>query len=155
MKNKSPIAGRRSSVVLFMLIAALSGCGGFLNRGGPRPARAMYSITLNQDIYRRGSTGEAVIRNVSGQNLQYDFCERRLERQENKYWIVAYEWPTAGGRCTTSTRTIAKDERESTLFEIPVGVPAGTYRLVFSGLLDRKARPVTPEQASSKTFQVR
>jgi hypothetical protein len=115
----------------------------------------MYSISLNQDIYRRGSTGEATIRNVSGENLQYDFCERRLERQENKYWIVAYEWPTAGGRCTTSSRTIAKGDTESTLFEIPVGVPSGSYRLVFRGLLDKKGRPVSPEQSSSKTFQVR
>ena len=141
--------------LIALALIGLAACGGFLNRGGPRPARAMYSITLNQDIYRRGATGEATIRNVSGQSLQYDFCERRLERQENKYWIVAYEWPTAGGRCTTSTKTLAKDDRETTLFELPVGIPAGTYRLVFNGLLDRKARPVTPEQASSQTFQVR
>jgi hypothetical protein len=142
-------------IAQILMLAAITGCGGFLNRGGSSTGRAMYSITLNQDIYRRGNTGEATIRNVSGQSLQYNFCQRRLERQENKYWIVAYEWPTAGGNCTTSTRTIARDDTETTLFEIPVGIPAGTYRLVFNGLLDRKGRPVTPEQASSKTFQVR
>lgn len=141
-------------VVHAFAVISLAACG-VLNTGGPRPARAFYSITLNQDVYRRGNTGEATIRNVSGKPLQYDFCQRQLQRQENKYWIVAYEWPTAGGQCTTSTRTLAKDDSEKTLFEIPVGIPAGTYRLVFSGLLDNKARPVTPEQASTKTFQVR
>jgi hypothetical protein len=142
-------------LIFALTLTAVSACGGFLNRGGSSTSRAMYSVTLNQDIYRRGNTGEATVRNVSGQDLQYNFCQRRLERQANKYWVVAYEWPTAGGTCTTSTRTIAKDERESTLFEIPLGIPPGDYRLVFNGLLDKKGRPVTPEQASSKTFEVR
>src|SRR5215213_1425692 len=104
-------------IIFIVALVALSACGGFLNRGGSSTGRAMYSVTLNQDIYRRGNTGEATVRNVSGQDLQYNFCQRRLERKANKYWLVAYEWPTAGGACTTSTRPIAKDERESTLFE--------------------------------------
>jgi hypothetical protein len=137
------------------LLLAATACGGFLSRSGSPTARALYSISVNQDIYRRGNTGEATIRNVSGQSLQYNFCQRRLERQENKYWIVAYEWPTAGGACTTGIKTMPKDDRESTLFEIPTGVPAGRYRLVFSGLLDRKGRAVTPEQSSSQVFDVR
>lgn len=146
------------SITRLIAAAALissAGCGGIIGRGGSPTARALYSVSTNQDIYRRGNTGEATIRNVSGQSLQYNLCQRRLERQVNKYWVVAYEWPTAGGACTTEARTLAKDGTITTLFELPTGVPSGMYRVVFNGLLDRKGAAITPEQSATKLFEVR
>ena len=87
--------------------------------------------------------------------LQYNLCQRRLERQVNKYWVVAFEWPTAGGTCTTEARGLSKGATVNALFEIPTGVPIGTYRIVFRGLLDDKGRIVAPDDASTPSFTVR
>jgi hypothetical protein len=136
-----------------LIVAAISGCS-VINRGssGSSPA---YQITTNRDIYSRGNTGEATIKNVSSRQLEYNLCQRKLERQVNKYWIVAFEWPTAGGACTTETRRLAKGESVSALFEIPTGVPIGTYRLVFNNLRGKDGKAVSPDDASTRSFEVR
>src|SRR4029079_490205 len=110
-----------------LIIAAFSGCS-IINRGssGSSPT---YQVTTNRDVYSRGNTGEATIKNISSRQLDYNLCQRRLERQVNKYCVVAFEWPTAGGACTTEMRHLAKGESVSALFDIPTGVPIGTYRL--------------------------
>ena len=136
-----------------LIVAAISGCS-VINRGssGSSPA---YQITTNRDIYSRGNTGEATIKNVSSRQLEYNLCQRKLERQVNKYWIVAFEWPTAGGACTTETRRLAKGESVSAQFEIPTGVPIGTYRLVFNNLRGKDGKAVSPDDASTRSFEVR
>ena len=136
-----------------LIVAAISGCS-VINRGssGSSPA---YQITTNRDIYSRGNTGEATIKNVSSRQLEYNLCQRKLERQVNKYWIVAFEWPTAGVACTTETRRLAKGESVSALFEIPTGVPIGTYRLVFNNLRGKDGKAVSPDDASTRSFEVR
>jgi hypothetical protein len=137
-----------------MLVAALSlqGCGGLLGGGG---SSRDYRITTNQTTYTRGNTGEATIRNVSDETLEYNLCPRRLETQANKYWIVAFEWPTAGSACTTEARRLAKGESVNTLFEIPTGVPPATYRVVFTGLFDQKGRRLSGDAAATSRFEVR
>ena len=135
-----------------LIIATFSGCS-IINRGsgGASPA---YQVTTNRDVYSRGNTGEATIKNISSRQLDYNLCQRRLQRQVNKYWIVAFEWPTAGGACTTEMRHLAKGESVSALFDIPTGVPIGTYRLVFNNLRGKDGKPVPPDDASTKSFEV-
>lgn len=142
---------RVTAVFAVLAMASLNGCIGPFARGASRD----YSIAVNRSTYSRGNTGEATIRNVSDKTLDYNLCQRRLERQENKYWIVAFEWPTAGGTCTTESRRLAKGESVNTLFEIPLGVPADTYRVVFTGLRRDDGRTAGPDEASTPTFTVR
>lgn len=136
-----------------VMVAAISGCS-IINRGssGSSPS---YQVTTNREIYSRGNTGEATIKNVSSRQLDYNLCQRRLERQVNKYWVVAFEWPTAGGACTTEMKHLAKGESVSALFDIPTGVPIGTYRLVFTNLRGKDGKPASPDDASTRSFEVR
>lgn len=140
------------AISMALLILTASACS-VLNRGGSEPSP--YRITTNRDIYSRGNTGEATIKNVSGQALEYNLCQRRLQRQVNKYWVVAFEWPTAGGACTTEARQLPKNESVTTLFDIPTGVPIGTYRIVFTNLMGRKGRTLSADDAATKSFTVR
>jgi len=143
---------RLLSTLLFAgVIASLGGCGGLLGGGG---SSRDYRITMNRDVYSRGNTGEATIKNVSGETLEYNLCPRRLERQANKYWVVAFEWPTAGSACTTEARRLAKGASVNTLFEIPTGVPTGTYRVVFTDLRGEDGRMVSGDVAATPRFQV-
>lgn len=144
---------RRKSATKTLFVVAmalLGGCIGPFARGSSRD----YAITVNRDTYSRGNTGEATIKNVSDKTLEYNLCQRRLERQENKYWLVAFEWPTAGGTCTTESRRLAKGESVNTFFEIPRGVPTDTYRVTFSGLTGKDGRTVGRDDASTPTFKV-
>jgi hypothetical protein len=139
-------------ILVAALAVSLQGCGGLIGRGG---TSRDYRITTNQTIYSRGNTGEVTIRNVSDETLEYNLCPRRLERQANKYWIVAFEWPTAGSSCTAEGRRLGKGEAINALFDIPTGVPTGTYRVVFTGLVDQKARPLSGDDAATPKFEVR
>ena len=143
----------RASFLTLTVVASLSACSLIGGRGGS--TSPMYQITTNREIYSRGNTGEAIIRNTSSRQLEYNVCPRRLERQANKYWVVAFEWPTAGGACTTEVRRLAKGEEVTTLFDIPTGVPIGTYRLVFTGLRGKDGRSVDGGDAATKPFTVR
>lgn len=136
-----------------LMVALISGCS-IISRGSSGSS-ATYQITANREIYSRGNTGEATIKNVSSRQLDYNLCQRRLERQVNKYWIVAFEWPTAGGACTTEMKHLAKGESVSALFDIPTGVPIGTYRLVFNNLRGKDGKPVSADDASTRSFDVR
>ena len=144
---------RAGVVTLAAVVAfAASGCSVLNRGGGSSPA---YRITTNRDIYSRGNTGEATIRNISGRTLEYNLCQRRLERQVNKYWVVAFEWPTAGGACTTESRRLLKDDTVTTLFDIPTGVPIGKYRIVFTNLRGKDGRTVSADDAATPSFDVR
>jgi hypothetical protein len=138
----------------FMLgaLAAVSACGGLLNRGGSSRA---YEITTNRSTYSRGNTGEATIHNVSDRSLEYNLCPRRLERRVGDQWAPAFEWPTAGGACTTEARSLDAGASVSALFEIPTGVPAGTYRVIFTGLLNSDKQLIDPDRAATPSFEVR
>ncbi|MDO8501621.1 MAG: hypothetical protein Q7S20_07235 [Gemmatimonadaceae bacterium] len=144
---------RFTLVALAVGTVTLGGCGGLLGRGGGSPRE--YQITINRQAYNRGNTGEATIRNASDKTLEYNLCQRRLERDVNKYWVVAFEWPTAGGACTSETRTLTKGTSVNTLFDIPTGVPTGTYRVVFTGLLGEDGRTVSSDRAATPSFAVR
>lgn len=139
-------------ILAVILATSMTACSAFGRRGGSSPT---YSITTNRDIYSRGNTGEATIRNISSRQLEYNLCPRRLERKGNRYWVVAFEWPTAGGACTTELRRLPKGEEVSTLFDIPAGVPTGTYRIVFTGLRGKDGRSLAGDDAASKQFTVR
>jgi hypothetical protein len=140
------------AVLAIASITTLSACAGILGRGG---SSSDYAITTNKEVYSRGNIGEATIRNVSGDRVEYNLCPRRLERRANKYWVVAFEWPTAGSACTTEARTLSKDQAVSSLFDIPPGIPTGTYRVVFTGLSDKDGRTVSPDRAATPSFEVR
>ena len=147
------MAAFRRAVWAFGLTASgVTGCS-MLGRGGGDSRD--FQITSNQDVYSRGNTGEATIRNTTDETLEYNLCPRRLERQANKYWVVAFEWPTAGGACTTEARSLTKGQSISALFEIPTGVPTGTYRLVFTGLSGKNGKSVPADAAATPAFQVR
>lgn len=133
-------------------VTTLEGCFGLLSNSGESPE---YGITLNEQLYSRGNTGEATIRNTSSKPLEYNLCPRRLEREVNKYWVVAFEWPTAGGTCPSGTRTLEKGQTVNALFEIPTGVPADRYRVVFTGLMGKDSRTLSAERASTPVFEVR
>ena len=143
---------QRATLVALSILVSTSACSLFARHGGSSPT---YNITTNREIYSRGNTGEATIRNVSSRTLEYNLCPRRLEREANKYWVVAFEWPTAGGACTTEMRRLAKDDEVTTLFDIPTGVPIGMYRLVFTGLRDKDGKSVAGADAATKSFTVR
>ena len=130
-----------------------TGCS-VINRGGGGSSPS-YRITANREIYSRGNTGEATIRNVSSNAVEYNLCQRQLQRQVNKYWVVAFEWPTAGGACTTESRRLDKDDTVSTLFEIPTGVPIGKYRMVFTGLRDKEGKTISSDESATPSFDVR
>lgn len=136
-----------------LIIAGLSGCSVISHGGGG--SSNPYQITANREIYSRGNTGEVTIKNISSRQLDYNLCQRRLERQVNKYWVVAFEWPTAGGACTTEVRHLPKNESVTTLFDIPTGVPIGKYRLVFTNLQGKDGRTVSADDASTPSFDVR
>lgn len=143
---------RTALVALLTGAITLGGCGGLLGRGGSSGA---YQITTNRDQYNRGSTGEAAIRNTSDKTLEYNLCQRRLERRVDNTWVVVFEWPTAGGACTAEARSLAEGASVNVLFDIPTGMSAGTYRVVFTGLLGEGGRPVPPDRAASRSFEVR
>jgi hypothetical protein len=145
-------AFRQIVLALGWVTVTVTGCS-VLGRGGGDSRD--FQITSNQDVYSRGNTGETTLRNTTDEPLEYNLCPRRLERQANKYWVVAFEWPTAGGACTTEARTLGKGQSISALFEIPTGVPTGTYRLVFTGLIGKNGKAVPPDQSATPAFQVR
>ena len=141
--------------VLLLGIAALSmnACGVISQIG--RGSSGDYSISTNRNVYNRGSTGEVTIRNVSDNTLEYNLCQRRLERQVGRDWVTSYEWPTAGGGCTTELRRLNRGEAVNTLFDIPTGVPSGTYRVVFTGLRGEGGGDMSADRAATPSFQVR
>jgi hypothetical protein len=145
----------RLSTVAFMLVAAMSAgaCGGMLGMGGG--SSRDYQITTNKDSYSRGNIGEATIRNSSGDRIEYNLCPRRLERQVDRNWVAAFEWPTSGSACTAEARTLSPGSSVNTFFDIPTGIPAGTYRVVFTGLLDSDRKAVSADRAATSPFQVR
>jgi hypothetical protein len=143
---------RATLVALAVGAVTLAGCGGLLGRGG---SSREYEITTSRQVYSRGNTGEATIRNASDKTLEYNLCQRRLERQVDKSWVVAFEWPTAGGACTSEARPLAKGASVNTLFDIPTGIPTGTYRVVFTGLLGEDGRTVSADRAGTPSFEVR
>ena len=134
-------------------LTVTTGCS-VINRGGGGSSPS-YRITANREIYSRGNTGEATIRNVSSNAVEYNLCQRQLQRQVNKYWVVAFEWTTAGGACTTESRRLDKDDTVSTLFEIPTGVPIGKYRMVFTGLRDKEGKTISSDESATPSFDVR
>ena len=140
-----------AALVVLITISGTS-CSVFNRHGGSSPT---YTITTNREIYGRGNTGEAVIKNVSSRQLEYNLCPRRLERKGNRYWVVAFEWPTAGGACTTELRRLPKGDEVTTLFDIPAGVPIGTYRIVFTGLRGKDGKSIAGDDAASRQFTVR
>jgi hypothetical protein len=133
-------------------VTMMQGCFGLITSNSESPE---YGITTNEQLYSRGNTGEATIRNTSSKPLEYNLCPRRLEREVNNYWVVAFEWPTAGGTCPSGTRTLAKGETVNALFEIPTGVPMDRYRIVFNGLLGKDLRALSAERTSTPVFEVR
>lgn len=137
-----------------VILAAATGCGQLMNIGGGGSSRD-YDISTNRDTYDRGNTGEATVRNASDQTLEYNLCQRRLERQVNRSWIVSFEWPTAGGACTTELRRLNRGQSVDTFFDIPTGVPTGTYRIVFTGLMGEDGRPLPADRAATPSFTVR
>jgi hypothetical protein len=132
----------------------LSACGGIINLGGGGSSRP-YDISTNRDNYNRGNVGEATIRNASDQTLEYNLCQRRLERQVDRSWITAFEWPTAGGACTTEARRLSRGQSVDTFFDIPTGMPAGTYRIMFLGLMGVDGSRLSGDRAASPSFTVR
>jgi hypothetical protein len=140
------------AALVMMIAISSTSCSVLGRRGGSSPT---YTITTNREIYGRGNTGEAVIKNVSSRQLEYNLCPRRLERKGNRYWVVAFEWPTAGGACTTELRRLAKGDEVTTLFDIPAGVPIGTYRVVFTGLRGKDGKSMAGDDAASQQFTVR
>lgn len=136
-----------------MAVAMIGGCGA-INLGGGGSSRS-YDITTNRDAYNRGNTGEASIRNASDESVQYNLCARRLERQVDRNWITAFEWPTAGSVCTTEIRTLRRGDTVNTFFDVPTGVPTGTYRVVFTTLRDKDGNVVTGDRAATPSFSVR
>ncbi len=141
------------TAMAIMAVATLSGCGA-ISLGGGGSSRT-YDITTNRDSYNRGNVGEATIRNASDETVEYNLCPRRLERQVDRNWITAFEWPTAGSACTAEARTLRRGDTVNTLFDIPTGVPAGTYRVVFTGLRDADGSNVAPDRAATSSFAIR
>jgi hypothetical protein len=115
----------------------------------------LYELTTNRPVYSRGNTGEASIRNTSKDALEYNLCPRRLERRVENTWVSAFEWPTAGGACTAEARRLDARTSVNSFFEIPTGVPAGVYRVVFTGLLGSDRRPLPADLAATPSFDVR
>ena len=146
---------QRSATMTMMLAAmiGMSGCGA-ISLGGGGSDRS-YDITTNRSSFNRGNVGEATIRNSSDQSVEYNLCARRLERQVDRNWITAFEWPTAGSACTTEARTLRRGDSVNTFFDIPTGVPTGTYRIVFNGLRDKDGNFVTGDRAATREFTVR
>ncbi len=142
----------QSKGLMVVALLTLTACGGFLHRGG---SSRVYDITVNRAAYSRGNTGEATIRNASDARLEYNLCPRRLERRVGDQWTPAFEWPTAGGACTTEARSLDPGASVSALFEIPTGVPAGTYRVIFTGLLSSDKQPLDADRAATPSFDVR
>lgn len=134
-------------------VTTLSGCGA-ISLGGGGSSRT-YEIRTNRDTYSRGNVGEAMIRNASDETVEYNLCPRRLERQVDRNWITAFEWPTSGSACTAEARTLRRGDTVNTLFDIPTGIPTGTYRVVFTGLRDRDGSAVSPDRAATSSFSVR
>jgi hypothetical protein len=143
---------RAALMSIVLGVAAISGCGGLLGRGG---SEREYQIATNRSDYTRGSTGEATIRNVTDETLEYNLCQRRLERQVGNNWVPAFEWPVAGGACTSEARSLSKGASVNTFFDIPTGVPTGKYRVVFTNLLGQDGKPVSPDRAATPQFDVR
>jgi hypothetical protein len=142
--------------LIAMIVLSAGACGrislGGIGGGGDSSS---YQLRTNRDVYNRGNTGEITVRNVSDRTVEYNLCQRRLERRVGSSWVSAFEWPTAGGACTLEARRLGPDAVVYALFEIPTGVPAGSYRVVFLGLLDEEGRPVPPDRAATGSFDVR
>jgi hypothetical protein len=143
-------------VTMTVLLAATigaAGCGA-ISLGGGGSSRT-YDITTNRSTYNRGNVGEATLRNSSDESVEYNLCARRLERQVDRNWITAFEWPTAGSACTAEARTLRRGDAVNTFFDIPTGIPTGTYRVVFTGLRDKDGNVVTGDRAATREFTVR
>lgn len=143
----------RTVIALVMTAIFVSGCGA-ISLGGGGSSRT-YDIRTNRDSYTRGNVGEATIRNASDESVEYNLCPRRLERQVDRNWIAAFEWPTAGSACTAEARTLRRGDTINALFDIPTGVPAGTYRVVFTGLRDTDGSAMRADGAATSSFSVR
>ena len=143
-------------VTMTVMLAAtigVTGCGA-ISLGGGGSSRT-YDITTNRSAYNRGNVGEATLRNSSDEAVEYNLCARRLERQVDRNWITAFEWPTAGSACTAEARTLRRGDAVNTFFDIPTGIPTGTYRVVFTGLRDKDGNIVTGDRAATREFTVR
>jgi hypothetical protein len=143
---------RHASLVLVTLpaVTVFAGCTGLISHTRVSPE---YGITTNEQIYKRGGSGLATIRNTSSKPLDYNLCPRRLERRVNKYWVVATE--VSANECPRRTRTLPKGRLVRTPFGIPAGVDPDTYRVVFTGLQGKDGRSLPGDRAATPAFEVR
>jgi hypothetical protein len=130
----------------------LPGCGVF-RRGETAPGP--YRIELAPPYYTRGTTVRVTVTNTSKADVEYNLCTRQLERRSGSTWIVAYEWPAAGGACTMELRTLRPGESTTTEVEIPAGVPVGAYRVVFTGLRSGGGASLPRDAIASPEFELR
>ena len=145
----------RLSIILLLSLTTLGACGGIGGLLGRGSDPTGYQITLNREVFDRGNTGEVTIRNRSNESLEYNLCPRRLERRSGNGWTGTFEWPTAGGACTTEARLLSAGAAVNALFEIPTGLTAGTYRLVFTGLRGAGGEQLSSDQQATPAFQIR
>ena len=148
--GETMIAGilRRGAPVLggVALVAGILGCARLTSPDG------LVEVTTDRAEYVAGQSGRATITNVSDEVVHYNTCPRTVERRTGVEWKVEARWPQPGGACAMIAYALAPGGSAEVPFELPQGLPEGTYRVRFFGFSDDDGD--RPRNAASRPFLV-
>ena len=134
-------------------LCALSQLQGCLFASHNHASGDLYAISLDADVKDIGSSGLAIIQNLSSSTLKFNLCRRVLERRENNRWALV---DTIGVKtCDPALHDLPGKIAVDTYVSLPRTAPPGTYRLVFIGLLGPNGQPLSGDARASSAFVIR
>jgi hypothetical protein len=139
-------------VIALSAASQLQGCRWALN--GTPSGSAWYAISLDSEIKDIGSSGLAIIQNVSSTTLKFNVCERVLERREGGRWVVV-DTLSAGPNCERGPHDLPGKVAVDTYVSLPKTAAPGAYRIVFPGLLGPAGRTLPADDHASNPFAIR
>jgi len=136
------------------ILCALPACGpGSGAERASQPA-AVVEIAAERTRYAPGDTGALVVRNVADEDLQYNVCAYRVERREGAEWRTASAVPPERSACAVPAGQLAPGASVTMPVPLPVGLPAGEYRVQFEWIARADGIPLPSGERTSRSFVV-
>jgi hypothetical protein len=143
---------QRSSVRWSMPLAslfALAACS-----GSPTAAARTLAILPTQATYAAGSSATLELRNLGDDEIGYNLCGSQLQRRTSAGWQTEATLPGPGVACTLELRLLPAGATVAGLVTLPGRLPAGTYRVIFAGILYPHDGTLPERDRTSANFEV-
>jgi hypothetical protein len=143
---------QRNSVRWSMLLAAVSALAAC--SGSPTATTRTVAILPTQAAYTVGSNATLEVRNLGAHELGYNLCGQQLQRRTSGGWHTEATAPGPGVACTLELRLLPTGASVAGLVALPTTLPAGTYRVIFAGILYPHDGTLAERDRTSASFEV-